>query len=214
MRTLCLIVLGVAAGILVATLRRAHGNEERTASAAVESAGPQIVPAPSPRYVPRPRALFKQRDLDTTDARYSAVALSQESAGELSASEIFDSEPRDPVFAPVLETRVKKALIGALDELKLSPKVRSIKAECRTLSCDTRLELSRGDVEFVYDQINGIMLGDVQVPGIVKDGDVGFVTFTNLYRPETRDETYYQRFLDEAFTPALEFAKQRAKGAP
>jgi len=55
------------------------------------------------------------------------------------------------------------------------------------------------------------MLGDVQTPSLVADADpdLSDVVIYNLYRPATRDDAYYQRFLEEAVRPPLEFMKRK-----
>jgi hypothetical protein len=102
------------------------------------------------------------------------------------------------------------ALSTALRELELEDKVRAIKTECRTLSCYTRIEVLKGDGWRVYDALNGVMLGDVQEPGIDEsDPDHTYVTFGNLYRASTRDDAEYESFKSEAIRPSLDAAKQR-----
>lgn len=196
MRAGLLVCLGVAVGLWFA---RRDDAEPASPSATVVRERPTAAP---PMPVP-------QRELAPTDPRYDAVAYLRESAGELTPQEIFASEPRDPVVAPVFEARARDAISSALDELELASKVKSIRTECKTLSCETRLEVSEEEASEIYEAVNGIMLGDVQSPGLERDGDVGYVTFTNLYSPDARDDANHQRFLEAAYRPALEAAKQR-----
>ena len=212
MRAILLICGGVAIGVIVALFVGERGSDES------ESIAPVVVTHRTrpdrPLTTRRVPIQVVQRDLTPSDPRYNPVALLKESAGQLSPKEIFASEPRDPVGAPVFEARVKDSISSAIEELKLSSKVRSIKTECKTLSCETRVEVSSGDLMSVYDEINGIMLGDMQAPGIAQEGGTGYVTFTNLYSPEFRDEEYRHKFDDEAYRPAVEAAKQRAAPLP
>jgi hypothetical protein len=201
MRTGLLVLVGVAVGILVAHLRAGPRDEPLPAIPTTSSTRWRAVAAPTP---------VVQRELSPADPRYNPVALLRESAGELSPQEIFAAEPRDPARAPVFETRVKDAITSALDELNLSAKVKSITTECKTLSCETRVEVSADDAVAIYNEISGIMLGETQAPLLGRDGDTGYVTFTNLYTAGFWDEPYHQTFLDGAYRPAIEAAKQRA----
>lgn len=212
MRTLLIVALGAVAGIVLALVRttRSEGGDSN-APRVNEAHGQRLAPQLPQRIG---QARVAQRDLVPADPRYNPVSLLKESSGELTPKEIFASEPRDPVMAPVFEQRAKDSISGALEELKLSEKVKAIKTECKTLSCETRLEVSAGDMAAVYDELNGVMLGDVQAPNFVQDGDVGYVSFTNLYRPEAREEVNHQRFLDEAYRPSIEAVKQRLHSAP
>jgi len=112
-----------------------------------------------------------------------------------------------------MEKRIQAVLEIAFRELSLEERVRAVHTECKTLSCYTRIEVTMADGPRVYDAINGILLGDVQTPHLDEtDPDLSYVIITNLYRPDTRDEAYYKRFLDEGMRPGLEYAKQ--KGSP
>jgi hypothetical protein len=170
---------------------------------------------PMPPTVTRePR--ITQRNLEATDARYNPVELIQELRHEgLTLRDIFEREPRDPQFAPVLERRVNIMLKQALQELQLEGLVHGVKAECKTLSCYTFISVDSTDAERVYEAINGVLLGDSQAPSVVtssKDRPAG-VTIYNLYRPDARTEAGHARFLEEGMRPGLEMAKQRTLGA-
>lgn len=156
----------------------------------------------------------RQRELKPTDARYDPVALSQEAADELTALEIFEGEPRSPELAPLLEGRTRSSLDGVLRELGLVERTRGITIECRTLSCRTQIEVSKADGPQLYDQLNGILLGDVQSPSLdTSDPAVSRVVLVDLFRRETTDEAYYRRFVEEAMRPALDYIKQRYAGS-
>lgn len=211
MRLGLIVGIGVIAGILLARISR----EDRRV---VVDARPQ----PTASRASTPQALWagpvqtggvRQLDLDATDARYDAYLLSKET-DELSAKDIFEREPRDPAFAPTLEKRMSAALATAFRELDLEGKIVAIETECKTLSCYTRIEVSKEDGEQVYDAINGVMLGDVQAPGIDEsDPERTYVTIVNLYRASTRDDAEYEKFLREATRPSLDAAKQRIEDA-
>jgi hypothetical protein len=102
------------------------------------------------------------------------------------------------------------ALVTAFRELELEGKIRRIETECKTLSCYTRIEVSKEDGWDVYNAINGVLLGDAQEPGIDEsDPERTYVTLGNLYRASTRDDSEYDRFVNEATRPSLDAAKQR-----
>lgn len=98
------------------------------------------------------------------------------------------------------------------NRLALGDKIREVHVECRTLSCYTTIQVSRADLPEVYDQVNGILLGDTQMPGMSTDADPGLgeITIYDVYRPATRDNAYYEKFVEEAMRPPLELSKQRA----
>ncbi|HEX2691778.1 MAG TPA: hypothetical protein VHN14_34445 [Kofleriaceae bacterium] len=153
-----------------------------------------------------------QRELPPTDIHYDPVALSREE--DLSSKEIFEREPRDPVFASVMERRIHAIYDTVLHELQLEDKVRTVHIECKTLSCYTSLEIIKsdaGDEWQIYEELSGIMLGDVQTPSLVAGAVPGRsdVIVYNLYRPASRDDAYYRRFLEEAMRPPLEFMKRK-----
>jgi hypothetical protein len=151
-----------------------------------------------------------QRELLSTDVRYDPVALSKEEE-DLEIKDIFEREPRDPVFAPIMEKRIQAIHDIVFHELRLEDKILNTHIECKTLSCYTAIEVTKSDRWQVYEELSGIMLGDVQVPSLVPDQnpDLSDVVIYNLYRPATRDEAYYKRFLDEAMRPPLEFMKRK-----
>lgn len=207
MRVGLFVVVGVIVGILLA---RMGGENERS----VIEARPQLAlkagSSPHARWTgPVQTGTVVQRDLETTDSRYDAFLLSKENE-ELSTKEIFEREPRDPAFAPTLEKRMHAALATAFRELELEGRVRAVETECKTLSCYTRIEVSKEDGWDVYNAINGVLLGDAQEPGIDEsDPERTYVTLGNLYRASTRDDAEYDRFVNEATRPSLDAAKQR-----
>ena len=151
-----------------------------------------------------------QRELLPSDARYDPVEFSKQEE-DLSSKEIFEREPRDPVFAPVMEKRIQAIHEIVFHELQLEDKIRKVYIECKTLSCYTTIEVAKSDENRAYEELSGIMLGDVQTPSLVADADpdLSDVVIYNLYRPATRDDAYYQRFLEEAVRPPLEFMKRK-----
>ena len=210
MRLLALIVIGAVTGILVG-----RGCER----SAIEQSGDDATHAPppvaeSPRVAvvsaPRP---VRQRDLPATDQRYDPVRMSREEGDAVTAREIFEQEPRDERMAPIFENRIRANATRILHELGIADKVQAVHVECKTLSCETRIEAAKEHVTEVYDLVNGIMLGDVQAPGIQADADGTFVVIVNLLRPEQRDDAYYARFLSDATGPALKLVKQQLRGS-
>jgi hypothetical protein len=212
MRLAAFMLAGLIIGVACAWLRA------RAQVASVDPAPP--LARLEPRHPAAPpssagfvsRATVPQRELLPSDARYDPVArLAEESDSELTGKEIFEGEPRDPVFAPVLEHRVQAAVDVIARELALGDKIRKVHVECRTLSCYTTIQVPHAELREVYEQVNGILLGDAQMPGVRADADaeLGEVTFYNVYRPATRDDAYYKKFLEEAMQAPLDFVKQR-----
>jgi hypothetical protein len=207
MRIVVFVVVGIVVGVVIARMRTDDGRAAVEAGSAAAAGSTASARA---RWTgPVQSGSVRQRDLQATDSRYDAFLLSKENQ-ELSAKEIFDSEPRDPAFAPTLEKRVHDALATAFRELELEDKIQGVKTECKTLSCYTRIEVSKEHGWEVYNAINGVMLGDSQEPGIDEsDPQHTYVTFGNLYRASTRDDAEYDKFLRGATKPSLEAAKQR-----
>lgn len=211
-RALALVVIGIVLGVTGAWLR-----SRRSVQAAPASTVAFPVEAhPAPRRMPAAQTPpVRQRDLATSDPRYDPVALLAEANGELDIEDIIEREPRDPASATFLEDRARALLTDVIAELHLDDRVRAIHVECRTLGCVTRIEVAPADVRRVYDQLNGVMLGDAQSPGEdASDPEVGYVTMATLFRPVTRDPAYYAAFVAQAVRPAVEWAKERAKGGP
>lgn len=207
------LILIVIAGALLGTIAARLATPDAVVIPQLEGTkteGRATRPHVIPPVVPQGDNSVRQRQLAPSDRRYSPVALLREMNGELEVTDIFAQEPRDSIFAPIMERRIKGILAVALQELEISDKVRSVSTECRTLSCYTKLEVDKSDAHYVYDLVNGIMLGDVHVPGI-DESVPGFtyVTISTLNRPESRDDSYHERFLMEAMRPALDLAKQR-----
>jgi hypothetical protein len=213
MRLAVFVLVGITVGVLGARLCGRGTSPPMMAPTVPASASGSSPASPPPlaRWSAAPREpSVLQRDLAPSDRRYNPVALLREEEG-ITIQEVFEREPRDPTFAPVLEQRAHDALDRVFKELRLDGKVRAVHTECRTLSCYTFIELDDSDVENVYDEVNGILIGDSQSPGFVRaaSGKPAGVTIYNLYRPDTRDNDYYRKFLDEATQPALDLAKQR-----
>ena len=211
MRTAIFVLVGIVVGVAVARLRttgKSPSRREAPVMSAVEAASPEASMPMGSAY----RDGVRQRDLSPKDGRYDPVALLEEDES-LSAKEIFENEPRDPLFAPIMEKRAQAVLEIVFRELEIEHKIREIHVECKTLSCYTYIEVSKADGRDVYVDINGILLGDVQTPGLVNDGDrdMSRVTIYNLHRPATRDVAYYQRLLEETMRPPLEYVKQRRR---
>lgn len=213
MRVAVFVLVGITVGVLGARLC-GHGTSPPAvapvAPASVSGRSPALPPLARWSTGPREPSVPQQRDLAPSDRRYNPVALLREEEG-ITIKEVFEREPRDPTFAPVLEQRAHEVLDRVFKELRLDGKIRGVHTECRTLSCYTFIEVDDSDVEHVYDEVNGILIGDSQSPGLVRaaSGEPAGVTIYNLYRPDTRDDDYYRRFLDEATQPALDLAKQR-----
>lgn len=207
MRTLLFVVIGVIVGVAIArtSVDEARRPDHRRPAPSVGSDSN----ARAPWMVPVRQASIRQRVLQAADDRYDAFLLAQENP-ELSPKEIFDAEPRDPAFAPTLEKRMHAALATAFRELELEDKIRAVETECKALSCYTRIEVSSEDGWSVYNAINGVMLGDVQHPGIDEsDPEHTYITVGNLYRTSARDDAEYEKFLSEGMRPSLDAAKQR-----
>lgn len=208
MRIVVIIIIGAIAGLVIARSSACHDRS------AIERRNPPPPSAkqgqPAPLRVQAPMAAVLQRDLQPSDRRYNPLLLMEQSSEELTPKEVFEREPRDPTFAPIFERRVHTTLDNALRELGFDDKDVRIETECKTLSCTTRIEIAKAGGQRLYDAINGVMFGDVQEPGIDNsDPDHTYVTLTNLYRPESRDDKQYDDFINGATRPSLEAAKQR-----
>ena len=140
-----------------------------------------------------------QRTLSPTDERYNPVAFLRED--DLSPKEVFENEPRDATFAPVLEHRIQAGYSDAFSQLEIDKKIASMKIECRTLSCYTSIDVAAKDGRFVYDRINGLLLGSLHTPGLTDadSPDLSRITFYTLFEPDLRDERAYRRFMDVVF---------------
>jgi hypothetical protein len=213
MRLAAFVLAGVIIGVASAWLRaRTHVTSVDPAPrlARIEPKPSDQVASPasaSSAY----RAPVPQRELSPSDARYDPVARLAEEP-DLTLKEIFEGEPRDPGFAPVLEHRVQAAVDVIARELLLGDEILKVHVECRTLSCYTTIQVPQADVREVYEQINGILLGDFQMPDMSKNAGVelGEVTIYNIYRSATRNDTYYKKFVEEAMQAPLELVKQRS----
>ena len=212
MRTIAFVIAGMVLGVFGARMRTPPSVHVTSTSSPPPTAGGALRPQATDRRLPADHRRIPQRDIPPTDIRYNPVAL-QDEKPELSLKEIFESEPRDVTFAPVMEKRVHDALDTIVQELRLENTVRNVRTECRTLSCYTIIEVASADLEQVYDEINGILIGDTQHPGVSHNAGpdhVTAVTFYNIYRPETRDDTYYYKeFLVKAMRFPLDLAKKK-----
>ncbi len=208
-RLVLIVAAGVAAGVLVARL---SGNSDDA---------PVVTPAPMAAQQARTGAVatteraplvfnrnkVRQRDLAASDPRYDPVKLLEEE--EQTPQETFAAEPRDLKYAPIFEQRLKNTIEDVLRELNLQDKVIAIGVECKTLSCRTYIEVAKADGAAVYDQINGILMGNVQEPGLVDDEDPTHmdISLFNIYEPGMRDESEYKKFLAFALPQNIALAK-------
>lgn len=140
-----------------------------------------------------------QRTLSPADERYNPVALLRED--DLSPREVFESEPRDAAFASVLEQRIQAGYSSAFLQLGIDKKIVSMNIECKTLSCYTSVDVAKEDGRYVYDRINGLLLGSMHTPGLTgtDSPDLARVTFYTLFEPDLRDDRAYRRFMDVVF---------------
>lgn len=209
MRLLGIVVLAVAVAVLAARRRTATSATKAPRSVGTGT-GSSTTPAPRQLPPPQPGAI-RQKDLATTDARYDPVAYMDQEGGALDAREVYLSEPRDPKFAPIFEKRINTTLGTIIDELNAKKRVKSVHVDCRTLSCSTTIEAdSRADAQELYNEVNGIILGDGQQPGVdLSDPDHPLVTIVNLYRPGSRDDGNFQQILDLGMRPALDLEKKK-----
>lgn len=192
----------------------------RSEVAATDNASPIGAPGLRPRAT-TPEMMFNhgnvaQRDLSATDVRYNAVLLQKEE--ELTTKEVFEREPRDPVFAPIFEARLGSGYSRAAEELGFKDKVIKIKSECKTLSCYTEISVAKEDGGHVYDVMNGLILGDVETPGLADTADpaVSNLTFYTLYDPRMRDDALFNSYVEQGFVPLIQSikAEQAQEGKP
>jgi hypothetical protein len=206
-RTIIFVLGGVFVGVIAARMCSTSKSVDSDAAPAnVEIAATSRSPLPQTALV-RQRKV-RQSELPPTDARYDPVALRSENPA-LTAKDIFETEPRDQEFAPVQERRLHAAVDTMIREMGIEGKIRDVRVECRTLSCYTYIQTAKADVHQVYAEINGIALGDAHQPGRVDDPDpsLGAVTVYSLYRPGTRDDALWKRFLDQAMRPSMDAMK-------
>lgn len=155
------LAVGIVVGLVIARV----GHNDKSRDARLKS--PESSPGPASRGSWTGRVTngdIHQRDLDSTDRRYNPILLAKEENGALQPRDIFEREPRDAAFAPILEKRFVTSLTTALRELGIERSVRNIHSECKTLSCETRIEVVKQDLMHVYDAINGVMFGEAQQP--------------------------------------------------
>ncbi len=139
------------------------------------------------------RNKLRQRDVATSDPRYDPTLLQQEE--ELLPRETYSSEPRDKVYAPIFEKRVRTSLALALHELNIDKKVLAVVVECKTLTCFTYVEVAKSDGREMYDLLNGLPLGNSQQPDLVVDENSEHmgISFYYSYQPEMRSEHTYDQ---------------------
>jgi hypothetical protein len=215
MRLLGIITIAIVVAVIAAHRRAAPHRTEPAGSGVVWSRSPA---KSALTLASRPPAIaVRQKTLSTTDAHYDPVMYMQQEGGALDPKEIYRSEPRDSKFAPIFEKRLDTTWRTVLDELGLTKAVKAVHVDCKTLSCITTIEAAPGtDVRELYNDLNGIGVGDAQQPGMdVSDPDHPQVTIYNLYRPDSREDGKFQQIMDGGMRPALELVKQRlAKDKP
>lgn len=204
------VLVGIVVGAAAARCRVGSGPPSSATAPVVVRKDPTAT-RPSPSSTgSAPAHRVSQREIAPTDPRYDPVAWSQED-DRLSFKDIFDSEPRDAAFAPVLEQRIRKTIDLTKQELHLEDKIHNVRTECRTLSCVTSFDVSRADGKAIHEATSGILLGDSQIPELLDGADEtrSEIRIYSLCRPAARDESYHKRMFDEAVRPALEFWKRR-----
>lgn len=225
MRTVGVVVVGIIVGSGIALLqhRGAAPTSSPPAGAAIGPRGAATRAGPAGRAgaasmaPPRAPREIKQVDLAPTDPRYDAMALLEQENELLSPREIFEREPRDPTFAPVMEARIRASLDEAIAELGLGDRVEKVEAECHTMSCVTRVTVARADGVALYDLLGSLPLGDVQSPDVLNpDADPAHsvIVIDNLVSAATRTEAGYRQLKDRSFAAALAWAKRRQAGLP
>lgn len=206
---IALAVIGVLIGMAVKGRKRA---EPTTPSGEVAPARTRTVSSAS--WVRPVRSA--RVDVPAVEARSQDPEESSWVAEETFGTGLsFTAEPRDPVFAPILEQRIRAILDRVIRELELDDVVRGVQIECKTLSCETVLEVDRAYAAQVYELTSGILLGDSQRPGLAHvDAARSHVTLYTQYRADVREDGYHEMFLDLAVWPVLEALKQQADRGP
>lgn len=195
-------LIGLAGAML---MRHATPEGDRAPSATIPARTLQPPGATIAETVTRDRPFsydhggVRQRTLSPADERYNPVAFLRED--DLSPRDVFESEPRDAEFAPVLERRIQAGYQDAFVKLGIDRKIIAMDVECRTLSCYTSIDVPKGDGKYVYDRINGLLLGSLHAPGLADadSPDMASVTFYTLFEPDLRDERAYRRFMEVVF---------------
>jgi hypothetical protein len=204
-------LVGIAAALFVGW---ATGSESSATSATVSATHPARSAAPSSgtAIAPAPRQLVRQRDLEASDPGYDAIQLGVEA--ELTPKEIFDSEPRDEVFATNQERLLRQTFADVFDQLAVTSSIRGVSVECRTLSCEATISLDRADSDPVYDVLNGIPFApvvEVNAPIDSEESETRSLTFVLLFKPGHRDARAFQQWQANVLWPRVERVKQRAR---
>jgi len=152
LRIAVFIFVGICLGVVMARVttrtKSLSGDAKRVTSSAKATARIEAMPHSLPLLPPWTGFTYDhsvpQRELLPSDARYDPVEFSKQEE-DLSSKEIFEREPRDPVFAPVMEKRIQAIHEIVFHELQLEDKIRKVYIECKTLSCYTTIEVAKSD---------------------------------------------------------------------
>jgi hypothetical protein len=204
-------LVGIAAALFVGW---ATGSESSATSATVSATPParSAAPGPGTAIASAPRQLVRQRDLKATDPAYDAIQLGVEA--ELTPKEIFDSEPRDELFATNQERLLRQTFADVFDRFEVTSSIREVSVECRTLSCEATISLDRDDSGAVYDVLNGIPFApvvEVNSPTDSAESETRSMTFALLFKPGHRDARAFQQWQANVLWPRVERVKQRAR---
>lgn len=101
----------------------------------------------------------------------------------LPAREIFEGQPRDPVWAPAAERFLAERLAEYL--AGMIPYATDTSIECRASVCKVAFQGPNDKLDEAFSLIQSFPLGDVRLAPSM-DRDTGTVTMTILYRPEVR----------------------------
>lgn len=146
---------------------------------------------------------------DPAEPGYDPVKLSHLG---MSSTEIYEREPRDPVWAAAMEARVRERLVHDLGIVQ--PSARPTSVECRTSTCRIVIEASEDLSESAQFTLQ--VLGNADVHAIVdaQRADDGTVrqTLDALYSAEHRglddNAAHYRRVRQSIFRQARELGDE------
>ncbi|HPH64416.1 MAG TPA: hypothetical protein PLF40_01685 [Kofleriaceae bacterium] len=158
----------------------------------------------------------KQKDLSPTDSRYDAVRLLDEEDGKLTMAEVYEAEPRDPLFAPILEKRMQVTIANVLKALQLSEKITATSVTCRTLSCIATFSIASADADSVYSLLGYVPLAEVRGPGLEvneMNPDVSEISMKLFYSADQRDDAAFRAWQQRTLWPRVEILKRQQNEA-
>lgn len=148
----------------------------------------------------------RQKDLSPTDGRYDAVRLLDEADGQLTMAEVYEAEPRDLVFAPILEKRMQVTAARVLKDLGLADTVTTKSISCKTLSCIATFSVATSNAADAYAVLGGVPFAEVRGPELQlseTDSDVSEISFKLFFPANQREEAAFRAWQDSTLWPRI-----------